>query len=318
MAATLIVLVIAGWPGSRTVGTWWAGLIAAGLAAGGILLSDRQWNPVRSSSRVIDLAATISRPVPSGLKRFFEFEWLNTFLGWAYRLLAVLISRDYFPPGRGCRRPVGFRIIDSFHHSAQFRFTTLIPPEIIIGLLIATSSGLLISRDWRWIIGVLAVQYIGVFLLISLDWPFSMALIKLVTGWMSGAALGLTQLGRPAATHLEKAWPSSRVFRLLAAALILLVVFSTANSLAAWLPGVSRQEAIGGLILAGTGLLQIGMSGSPFRVVIGLLTIMAGFEILYAAVETSVLVTGLLAGVTLGLALTGAYLISISEPQEAG
>jgi hypothetical protein len=45
------------------------------------------------------------------------------------------------------------------------------------------------------------------------------------------------------------------------------------------------------------------------RVIVGLLTVLSGFEIIYAAIESSVLVTGLLAGVNLGLALVGAYLL---------
>lgn len=50
----------------------------------------------------------------------------------------------------------------------------------------------------------------------------------------------------------------------------------------------------------------------------GLLTTISGFELMYAAVENSVLVAGLLAVVTLGLALVGAYLFdTMSEWEEA-
>jgi hypothetical protein len=188
--------------------------------------------------------------------------------------------------------------------------------DLFLALLIVTSCGLLISRDWRWMIGLLTVQYMGVFFLVSLDWPVGLALVKLVTGWMCGAALGVTQFGKPSATLPEQAWPSSRIFRLLAAALVILVVYSTADGLMAWLPGVNRQQAVGGMLLAGTGLLQIGMSGRPFRVIIGLLSILAGFEIPYAAVVSSVLLAGLLAGVNLGLSVAGAYLITNSASGE--
>ena len=60
------------------------------------------------------------------------------------------------------------------------------------------------------------------------------------------------------------------------------------------------------------GLLLLGSTSNIFRVVIGLLTMLTGFETLYAAVEGSVLVAGLLAVVDLGLALVGAYLIGNS------
>ena len=64
-----------------------------------------------------------------------------------------------------------------------------------------------------------------------------------------------------------------------------------------------------------SGLFHLGMTSDVLRVVIGLLTILAGFEILYAAVETSILVAALLSAATLGLALAGSYLILQSNPE---
>ena len=48
------------------------------------------------------------------------------------------------------------------------------------------------------------------------------------------------------------------------------------------------------------------------------MTVLAGFELLYATVEGSVLVAGLLAVINLGLALVGSYLMiaSNAEPEE--
>ncbi|MCC6985033.1 MAG: hypothetical protein IT309_01265, partial [Anaerolineales bacterium] len=46
------------------------------------------------------------------------------------------------------------------------------------------------------------------------------------------------------------------------------------------------------------------------RVTLALLSILAGFEILYAAVESAILVTGLLAAVNLGLGVVGSYLMT--------
>jgi hypothetical protein len=68
--------------------------------------------------------------------------------------------------------------------------------------------------------------------------------------------------------------------------------------------------------LIGLGLLQIGLTSHPIRVIIGLLTIISGFEILYAVVEQSALVAGLLAGVTMGLALLGVYFLFQSSLDE--
>jgi hypothetical protein len=47
------------------------------------------------------------------------------------------------------------------------------------------------------------------------------------------------------------------------------------------------------------------------------MTVLSGFEILYSAVEGSILVAALLAVINLGLALVGAYLmIAENAPQE--
>jgi hypothetical protein len=70
--------------------------------------------------------------------------------------------------------------------------------------------------------------------------------------------------------------------------------------------------------LIGLGLLQLGLRSGFFRAALGLLTLFAGFEILYAAVESSTLVAGLLAVVNLGIALVASYLLISPglEPQE--
>jgi hypothetical protein len=46
------------------------------------------------------------------------------------------------------------------------------------------------------------------------------------------------------------------------------------------------------------------------------MTALSGFEILYATVEGSVLVAGLLAIINLGLALVGSYLLVASNTEE--
>ena len=61
----------------------------------------------------------------------------------------------------------------------------------------------------------------------------------------------------------------------------------------------------GSLLLIGMGLLHLGISAQVLRVTIGLMTVLAGFEILYATVEGSILVSALLAVINLGLALVG-------------
>jgi hypothetical protein len=64
------------------------------------------------------------------------------------------------------------------------------------------------------------------------------------------------------------------------------------------------------------GFLHLGLTNRPLRVILGLMTVLAGFEVLYAALERASLVSGLLAAVNLSLAMVGAYLISAPLPGE--
>ena len=73
----------------------------------------------------------------------------------------------------------------------------------------------------------------------------------------------------------------------------------------------------GGLLLIGMGLLHLGVTDRILQVTIGLMTVLAGFEILYTAVESSTLVAALLAVVNLGLGLAGSYLLIAENASEA-
>jgi hypothetical protein len=102
---------------------------------------------------------------------------------------------------------------------------------------------------------------------------------------------------------------SAMLFRLIAAGVVGLAVISLVPGITDWIPGITLEQSLGGLILIGLGLLHLGWTANPFRVITGLLTVLTGFEIFYSAVEISALVAGLLAVVTLGLSLVGAYMI---------
>lgn len=188
-------------------------------------------------------------------------------------------------------------------------FESLSSPTMVIVSL--TAALLLLSRDWRVSVVTLAVQYSGVFVLTALSWPLEMAAVKLVAGWMACAILGLALMEMPRRGREEISPPLSHaLFRLLAAVLMGLMVLSVAPTVATWIPTIALGQTIGGLMLFGLGLLQLGLTEKPLGVTLGLLTVLSGFEILYAVVESSTLVSGLLACVHLGLALAGGYLLA--------
>lgn len=183
---------------------------------------------------------------------------------------------------------------------------------VMLLLAIFAGTGLLFSRDWRWSLGLLAVQYLAVFWMVQAHWPLSMAATKLVTGWMACAILGIAQLNAREEGVTENTWMQGRLFNIFAAGMVLAATFALSLRVDTWL-GLSLPVAWGGLLLVGLGLLHLGITSDSFQVIIGLLTVLAGFEILYAAVESSTLVAALLAVVNLGLALAGAYFMNVAQ-----
>jgi hypothetical protein len=183
---------------------------------------------------------------------------------------------------------------------------------LALALVLITSILLLLGRDWRWMIGALAVQYMGVFMLTALSWPLEMAVAKVIAGWMAGAVLGVGIAMAPDTWRDEnRSMPSGRFFSLTAVGLVALAILSSAPKIVDWVPGVSLVIVQGSLILIGNGLLHLGLTTHPFRVIVGLLTLLCGFEILYAALEISALVAGLLATLHLGLALVGVFMLVV-------
>jgi hypothetical protein len=187
-------------------------------------------------------------------------------------------------------------------------------PAVI--LLAVAATILLASYDWRLSLSALGAMYVGVFVLVALAWPLEMAVAKLVAGWIAASVLGMSLINRPMRSPRPRYRFSEIVFRVAAAGLMGLVAVSLTPGMIATLGGVTFEQALGGLLLLGLGILHLGFTADPLRVVIGLLTVFAGFEILYAAGESSVLVAGFLAVINMGLALTGAYLL-LSPAAEA-
>jgi hypothetical protein len=154
------------------------------------------------------------------------------------------------------------------------------------------------------------VQYLAAFWLVSTHWPLGIASVKLVTGWMVTATLGMTLLGLHENEHEpESFWPRGGWFRIFLAGIIILISAAAAPRIEAIIPGLGLPIITAGMLLIGMGLIHLGITSQILRVVIGLLTLLTGFEIVYAAVESSILVAGFLAIVNLGIALAGSYML---------
>ena len=188
---------------------------------------------------------------------------------------------------------------------------------IVTLLIIATSVGILLTRDWRRTIILLASQYVGVFILTLQHWPLGMATVKVIAGWMGAAILGMTRSNlEEEGEETTNILPQGKFFRLIAAGVVGLIAATVASRVDTMMADAGVTVSAGSLLLIGMGLLHLGITDQPLRVTVGLMTVLAGFEILYSAVENSILVAALLAIINLGLALTGAYLMTASNANE--
>ena len=182
---------------------------------------------------------------------------------------------------------------------------------IAVGTILLTSGSLLTSRDWRMSLGALGAQYLAAFWLVTRHLPFVMGSAKLITGWMVVAVLGMTCLGL---SQVEEEKEDvflfrGQWFRVILICILALVAAGSSIQIEAAIPGIGLQVIAGSLILIGAGIIHLGLTSVTLRVILGLLSMLMGFEIIYGAVESSILVAGLLALTNLGLGIVGSYLL---------
>ncbi len=66
---------------------------------------------------------------------------------------------------------------------------------------------------------------------------------------------------------------------------------------------------LAGLLVTFCGILELGISGYPLKVILGILVLYCGFSTIYCSLETSLLVNGLLSAINITLGVVGSYFI---------
>lgn len=189
---------------------------------------------------------------------------------------------------------------------------------VAVALIFASATAILLAQDWRVSLGALGVAYLAAFVLVIRHLPIAMGTVKLISGWMVVATLGMTRLGLSDSQVREDAfWIHGQWFKAFLMGIVAIIATGAAFRIEAQIPGIGLPVIAGGVLLIGAGVAHLGVTSNLLRVTIGLLTVLAGFEVMYAAVESAILVTGLLAAVNLGLGIVGSYLMSAgSTPVE--
>lgn len=207
---------------------------------------------------------------------------------------------------------------------ARLSFLTASPA---VAGLVVTASLIIVVRDWRVSLAALLTQYLLVgFLLTRLITP-EVAMVKTLVGALICLILYLTarrvhwgrRRSKDEPSPLPAGWevfPVGLPFRLLAVVLTGLMASSLLNSYP--LSEVPRDIGFACYWLALIGLLAMILTAEPLKAGLGLLTFMAGFELFYAALESSLSVVGFLGIVNLFMALAIAYLASAREVELVG
>jgi len=200
------------------------------------------------------------------------------------------------------------------------RISFLAAMPAVVGISI-TAALLAISREWRLNVLALIIQYFCVALLLTRVVRVEVAAVKGLIGWMICTVFYLTerQVGeiswktrdeslQPSPIQTHRWIMSSRASFSLLATLMVIVVASTA-ALRFPLPEVPSDISLACYLLAGLGLLRVGLGQqSPMAVGIGLLTFLSGFDLFFVALEPSLAVAGLLGAVSFLIALLVSFL----------
>lgn len=183
-------------------------------------------------------------------------------------------------------------------------------PIFSVALIFLAALGLITASQWRTRLAWLVAQGLAAFLLISQYWPWNAAAAAPLTLWGAAVILGLTLSRRQILLEDSTLSGFQRAFGSLATLFISLFLLSISYLQPDFLPGGNPLTLAGGLIALGNALIRFGLRETLFDHVLSLLSLINGFMILYAAIETSLLVNLLLSALTLGIALVGSYFLT--------
>jgi hypothetical protein len=212
----------------------------------------------------------------------------------------------------------------------SFAFLAGVPA--VVGLTLAAAT-ILVTSDWRLALSALLLQYLFLGLALTRFIQPEVAFVRILTGALVVPMLYLTARqaeDASAARRVEAAenrflglpmgWgagPLGLPLRLLTVLLAALVLFQFYPAASTLLPvSVNGAElpadvSFVSLWLVGMGLMGIVLSGEALRVAPAVLTVLCGFDLVYAGLEENLAVAGFFGALTLLAALAFSYLATV-------
>jgi hypothetical protein len=177
-------------------------------------------------------------------------------------------------------------------------------------ILLVTGGTIFVATEWRLTLLALLAQYLTAGLLLGHAGLLTAAGAEIITGATACGIIYLaarSSVGGNLATRFTIAeW----LLRFITVALIAVGVFGVVQR--SQLAQVPMASLTGAFWLIAIGLLTIGLNHRPMRIGLGLLTFQTGFALLYAHLDTGLVVIGLLGCVNLVLALVISVLVQES------
>lgn len=211
-------------------------------------------------------------------------------------------------------------------------FDLLAGPPAVVGLIL-TAASIFLSSHWRLSLAALLIQYLLVALTLTRLIQPELATVRGLVGVLVVSILYMTarraderrlpeeEDGKTQFLGLSLGWSTSglglplRILALLLFALALVRFFPDYLSLlpgaVASSPQLPSEIAFASLWLAGVGTAGLLLSGDAMRVAPAALTILAGFDLVYAGLEPNLAVVGFFGALTLIAALAFSYLAGI-------
>lgn len=203
----------------------------------------------------------------------------------------------------------------------------------IVGLVL-TAVAVFLTSDWRLSLTSLLVQYLLVGLVLTRFIQAEVAIVKILVGVMVVLMLYLSvrrvqavgpfqelEQQRVRLLGLRVAWgrgPLGLPLRLLVAFLVAVAVIRFSGEYYTLLPTpdggnptISPDVALAAFWLGCMGLVGLILSGEPDRVAPAVFTTLAGFELIYAGLETNLAIVGFWEAFILLAALALSYLIVV-------
>jgi hypothetical protein len=203
----------------------------------------------------------------------------------------------------------------------------------IVGLFL-TGATIFVTADWRLSLAALLTQYLLLGLTLSRFLHAELALVRVLVGILVVPILYLTaqrihqvrdperpQRGQIRFLGLSVGWDAGplglplRLFAILLVALAFVRFLPNYRALLSDLvvggPALPSDVIMVSFWLVSIGLAGLVLSGDALRVAPALLTMLAGFEVVYAGLQTNPAVVGLFGALTLLAALAFSYLAAV-------